>query len=65
MPIDPVAAFDRHRLAAALHGGAGNDGVGAMCVDFVDAFVGQTERNELGNAVIGNVPADGTGALGQ
>jgi len=34
-------------------------------VDLVDAFVGQAERDELANAVVRHIPADGAGGLGQ
>ena len=36
-----------------------------MRVDLVDALVRQTERDELADAVVGQVPADRAGALGQ
>src|SRR2546428_3655682 len=36
---DAVATSDRHRLPAPRHGGAGDDGVGPVRVDLVDALV--------------------------
>ena len=36
-----------------------------MRVDLVDALVRQSERDELADAVVGQVPADRAGALGQ
>src|SRR5712691_5439361 len=64
-PADAVATINRYRLSAPLHGGAGDDSVGPVRVDLVDALVRQTERNELADAVVGHVPADRAGALGQ
>jgi len=54
-----------HRLPAALHGGTRDDGVGAMRKELVDALVRQPERDELDDAVVGDVPADRAGGLGQ
>jgi hypothetical protein len=34
-------------------------------VDLVDARVRQAERDELADAVVGDIPADGAGGLGQ
>src|SRR5581483_4966330 len=62
---DAVAALDRHRLSAALHRGAGDDGVGAGAVKFAHAVVGQAEGDELADAVVGEVPADRAGPLGE
>ena len=64
-PADAVATSDWHRLPAPRHGGAGDDGVGPVRVDLVDALVRQPERDELADAVVGQVPADRAGALGQ
>src|SRR5262245_28882851 len=60
---DSVAAVDRHRLPAPLHGGAGDDGVGPVRVDLADTFIGQTERHELADAVVRQIPADRAGPL--
>ena len=65
VPVDAVAALDRHRLPAALHRGAGDDGRVPVRVDLVHALVRQPERDELADAVVGKVPADRAGALGQ
>src|SRR5206468_10410618 len=62
---DSVAAIDRHSPPAPHHGGAGDDGVGPVRVDLVDALVRQTERDELADAVVGQIPADRAGGLGQ
>src|SRR5262249_26502147 len=62
---DAVATLDRHCLPAPRHGGAGDDGVGPVRVDLVDTFVRQPERDELADAVVGHVPADRAGTLGQ
>src|SRR5919106_4397979 len=62
---DAVTTSDRHRLPAPRHGGAGDDDVGPVRVDLMDALVRQTERDELADAVVGQVPADRAGALGQ
>ena len=64
-PGDAVAALDRHRLAAARHRGAGHDRLMARRIDLVHAFVRQAQGDELADAVVGDVPADRTGALGQ
>src|SRR5215471_17998756 len=64
-PTDTVATLDRHRLPAPRHGGAGDDRVGPVRVDLVDALVRQPERDELADAIVGQVPADRTGALRQ
>src|SRR5438067_1605987 len=61
---DAVAALDRHRLPAALHGGAGDRGR-PVPVDFADAVLRQAERDELADAVVGEVPADRAAPLGQ
>ena len=36
-----------------------------MPVDLLDALVRQPERDELGDVVVAEIPADGAGALGQ
>ena len=62
---DPVAAIDRHRLPAARHRRAGDDRVGPLAVDLVHSLVRQSERHELADAAVAEVPADRAGALGQ
>ena len=62
---DPVSTVDGHGLPAPLHGGAGDGGVASLPVDLVDSFVRQTERDELGDVVVAEVPADRAGGLGQ
>src|SRR5206468_2878753 len=47
------------------HGGAGGGDVGPVPVDLLDALVRQPERDELGDVVVAEIPADGAGALGQ
>src|SRR5579862_5256157 len=64
-PADPVAALDRHRLSAALNRGAGDDRVAALGVDLFHALIRQPEGDQLADAVVGNIPADRTRALGQ
>ena len=65
MAGDAVAALDRNCLPAALHCGAGDDRVGAVGVDFADAFVRQAEGHELADTIVGNVPTHRSGAFGQ
>src|SRR5205823_14763079 len=60
---DPVAALDRHRLPAALHRGAGAGRIGPLRVKLVHPLVRQAERDELDDAVVGEVPADRAAAL--
>src|SRR5262249_56320065 len=61
---DAVAAIDGHGPPATHHGGAGDDGVRATPVDLLDALVRQAERDELADAVVGDVPAGPAGGLG-
>src|SRR5262249_36621738 len=62
---DAVAAIDGHGPPATHHGGAGDDGVRATPVDLLDALVLQAERDELADAVVGDVPAGRAGGLGE
>ena len=64
-PADAIAALDRHRLAAALHRGAGNHGTMALRIDLLHAVVRKAERDQLADAVVGDVPADRACAFGQ
>src|SRR5262250_1124625 len=64
-PADAIAALDRHRLAAALHRGAGNHGTMALRIDLLHAFFRKAERDQLADAVVGDVPADRACAFGQ
>src|SRR5437867_4407958 len=61
---DPVATIDGHGPSASHHGGAGDDRVPAR-VNLLDTLVRQTERDELADAVVGHIPADRAGALGE
>ena len=60
-----IAALDRHRLAAALHRGAGDHGAMALGIDLLHAVVGQAERDQRADAVVGDVPADRARGFGQ
>ena len=62
---DTVATVDRYGPAAPLHGGAGDGDVAPVPVDLLDTRVRQTERDELGDIVVAEVPADRAGPLGQ
>src|SRR5205823_3648735 len=62
---DPVAPLDGYGPPPSLHGGAGDGDVGPVAVDLLDALVRQPERDELGDVVVAEIPADGAGALGQ
>src|SRR5258708_3905195 len=62
---DPVAPLARPPRAAARHGGAGDDGVGALRVDLLHAAVRQAERDQLADAAIAEVPADRAATLSQ
>src|SRR5262244_1335953 len=64
-PADAIAALDRHRLAAALHRGAGNHGTMVLRIDLLHAVVRKAERDQLAAAVVGDVPADRACAFGQ
>src|SRR5215831_13528091 len=64
-PADAIAALDRHRLAAALHRGAGNHRTMALRIDLLHAVVGKAERDQRADAVVGDVPADRARAFGQ
>src|SRR2546428_612842 len=57
---DPVTAIDRHSPPAPHHGGPGDDSVGPVRVDFVGALVRATPRDELADAVVGQIRADRT-----
>src|SRR2546430_1381049 len=64
-PADAVATSDWHRLPAPRHGGAGDDGVGPVRVDLVDALVRQPDRDELADACVGQGPTERDHALSQ
>src|SRR5258708_8689322 len=64
-PTDAIAALDRHRLAAALHRGAGNHGTMTLRIDLLHAVVGQAERDQRADAAVGDRPAARAGAFGQ
>src|SRR6185436_8930778 len=61
---DAVPAVDGDGPATTLHGGAG-DGDFSGPEDLLDAFRWQTERDELGDVVVAEIPADRAGRLGQ
>ena len=60
-----IAALDRHGLAAALHRGAGDHGAMAFGIDLLHAVVGQAERDQRADTVVGDVPADRARGFGQ
>jgi len=62
---DPIAARHRHRLPAARHRGAGDNRVGPLPVNFVDALIRQPECDQLADAPVAEVPADRASTLGQ
>src|SRR3954451_18778495 len=64
-PGDAITAIDLDRLPAALHGSAGEHRVTLMTVNLLDPVIRQTERDQLADAVIGEVPADRATALGE
>src|SRR5262249_21045757 len=55
---DPVAACHRRCLPAARHRGPGDDRVGSVSVNLLDAVVRKAQRHQLTNATIAEVPAD-------
>src|SRR5262249_37394419 len=54
-----------HRLAATLHRGAGNHRTMALRIDLLYAVARKAERDQLADAVVGDVPADRARAFGQ
>src|SRR4029453_1285036 len=55
---DSIATLDGPAPPAPLHSRAGDGDVAPVSVDLLDALVRQPERDELGDVVVAEVPAD-------